>query len=152
MEAEATTGHGALESVEWDNDDPQGTGQYKYALIRFDDIFGSGAGQIPLGATIQSATLRYEVFNVGDSADVNEVTVDWTEAEIWNGFGGETGVQADEYGASLGSGIGDTTVSNRSMLLPAWSPGPTIHPSTGAGSSGRLIQTAWISAPASTPL
>ena len=54
-------------------------GLYNYALIRFDNIFGSGASQIPTGATIQSATLRYVVYEAGALANVNEVAVDWTE-------------------------------------------------------------------------
>ena len=130
MQSEATTDHGALESVEWDTDDPQGTGQYKYALLRFDNVFGSGAGQIPLGATIQSATLRYVVFNTGAAADVNEVAVGWTESEIWNGFGGDAGVQADEYGTARGSASGtangiqsvDVTAS-----LAAWANSPSAN-------------------------
>ncbi len=130
MEAEPTTDHGALESVEWDNDDPIGTGQYKYALIRFDDIFGSETGQIPLGAPIQSATLRYEVYNVGDPADVNEIAIDWIASETWNSFGGDAGVQADEYGVSLGSATGTTTSLhsvNVTASLSAWSLNPSAN-------------------------
>ena len=130
MEDEETTDHGALESVEWDNDDPSGTGLDKYALLRFDNIYGSGAGQIPLGATIQSATLRYVVFNTGAAADVNEVAVGWTEFETWNGFGGDAGVQADEYGTARGSASGtangiqsvDVTAS-----LVAWANSPSAN-------------------------
>ena len=46
MEAEPAVDHGALDSVEWDTDDPADTFQYNYALIRFDDIFGTDPGQI----------------------------------------------------------------------------------------------------------
>ena len=130
MQAEATTNHGALESVEWDTDDPQGTGQYKYALLRFDNIFGSGAGQIPLGATIQSATLRYIVFNTGAAADVNEVSVGWTEFETWNGFGGDAGVQADEYGTARGSASGTANgvqSVNVTASLVAWANSPSAN-------------------------
>ncbi|MDY6839027.1 MAG: DNRLRE domain-containing protein, partial [Thermodesulfobacteriota bacterium] len=130
MEAEADTAHGDLDSVEWDNDDPSGTGQYKYALLRFDDLFGSGPGQIPVGATIQSATLDYVVYNTGDPADVHEVTVDWAEDVTYDAFGGEAGVQADEYGASLGSASGSSTGVQSvdvTASLAAWSSDPSAN-------------------------
>ena len=130
MEAEPAIDHGTLESVEWDTDDPLGTGLYKYALLRFDNIFGSNPGQIPLGATIQSATLRYEVFNVGDPANINEVTVDWIESETWDSFGGEAGIQGDEYGASLGSATGNVTgvmTVDVTASLAAWSNNPSTN-------------------------
>lgn len=55
----------------------------RQAVLRFNDIFGAGAGQIPLGATITSATLALHVTNDGVSrvparllwdVDVNTVT------------------------------------------------------------------------------
>ena len=80
--------HGDLDSIEWDADDPYGTDQYKYLLIRFEDIFGYDPGQIPADVSIISATLKYIVSNTGDTADVNEVIVDWDESETWISFGG----------------------------------------------------------------
>src|SRR6185503_7172177 len=35
----------------------------RQTLIRFDNIFGNGAGQIPVGSTINSATLTFNVSN-----------------------------------------------------------------------------------------
>ena len=134
MEDEPDTTHGGLESVEWDADDPYNTNQYKYALIRFDAIFGSGSGQIPVGASIQSATLSYVVCNTdtctGDSADVNEISVDWTEDETWDGFGGDIGVQTDEYGTSLGSADGGSTglqTIDVTASLASWSSDPSLN-------------------------
>ena len=106
MQSEGSTIHGALPEILWDADDPSGTGQSNFALIRFDDIFDFDGGPIPVGATIQSATLSYVVFNVGNPADVNEVIVDWATGETYNSFGGDAGVQTDEYGVSLGSATG----------------------------------------------
>ena len=109
MEFEPATGHGVMDSVEWDGDDPFGTGLEKIALVRFDDIFGSGPGQVPTGATIQDATLTYTVFNSGHPADVHEVLVDWSQGETYNTFGGDPGVQGDEYGALVDSATGSST-------------------------------------------
>ena len=72
---------GSLPSLEWDLADH---GLPKWALLRFDSIFGSGAGQLPIGATIESATLTFEVFNEGDPADAHEVLIDWTEGVTYN--------------------------------------------------------------------
>jgi hypothetical protein len=89
---------------EWDGSDP-GTNE-NFGLIRFDDIFGTDAGQIPPGAVIQSATLAYYVYGTGSSANVNEVLIDWSENVTYNGFGGDAGVQTDEYGTFAGSASG----------------------------------------------
>ncbi len=44
------------------------------ALVRFDDIFGTGAGQVPLGSTISSATLSLQTGNA---------TWDGTDPDSW---------------------------------------------------------------------
>ncbi|KPJ74626.1 MAG: hypothetical protein AMJ54_16870, partial [Deltaproteobacteria bacterium SG8_13] len=130
MEAEPDSSHGDLASVEWDNDDPSGSGQDKFALIRFDNLFGSGPGQIPVGSTIQSATLRYVVFNTGNPADVNEIAVDWAEDVTFAGFGGDAGVQPDDYGSALGS-AGGSAMGNQvvdvTASLAAWAGNPTAN-------------------------
>ena len=38
-------------------------------LIRFDNIFGGGVGQIPLGSIINSATLTVDVYDISDCRD-----------------------------------------------------------------------------------
>ncbi len=88
--------------VEWDTVDIDHN-QQKYALIRFDNIFGSGAGQIPVGSTIVSAGLTYYVTNATANApsSVNGVLVDWTEATSYNTFGAAPGVQVEDYGAQV---------------------------------------------------
>ena len=129
MQSEATTGHGALDTIDWDTDDPSGSGQYNYALIRFDNIFGSGAGQIPTGATIQSANLRYVVYEAGVLANVNEVAVDWTEDVTYNGFGAAAGVQAGDYGAARGNAGGSSGAQTIDVTasLAAWMNNPSAN-------------------------
>ncbi len=127
-EADPATSHGSEESYGWDTDDPSGTGQYLYSLIRFDNIFGSGAGQIPVGSEIQSAILTYTVFNEGDEADVNEIAIDWTTDETWNSFGSTAGVQPEDYSNALGSTTGSTPVGTKQFdvtsSFSAWSISP----------------------------
>ena len=102
-----------------------------YALVRFANIFGSGAGQIPQGVTIQSATLTLEVFNAGDAADIYESAVSWVEAETFNSFGGEPDVQADELGVLVQAAGGAVAVGTYSVdvtgSLSQWSLNPSAN-------------------------
>ncbi len=130
MQAEPAVEHGALESVEWDTDDPPTTSQYKYALIRFDNIFGSALDQIPVGAVIQSAVLTYTVWNSGNQANVHEATVGWSEDVTWDDFGSDTGVQADEYGNFVATAPGDSTGAysiDVTASLSAWAVDPSAN-------------------------
>jgi hypothetical protein len=100
-QANAGTVEGALDNWRWDLENPAPSAEF--GLIRFDGIVGSGAGQIPAGASITSASLTLEVTNgsVAPEGSINESAVDWAESTAtWNNFGGEAGVQADEYRAS----------------------------------------------------
>ncbi|MGB9625196.1 MAG: DNRLRE domain-containing protein, partial [Phycisphaerae bacterium] len=128
-QAAPATAYGADTSVGWDTDDPPGTGLYNYVLIRFDGIIGSGTGQIPAGSAITSATLSYYVFNTGNSGNVNEVVVDWAEDVTYNTFGGDAGVQADEYGAARGSaaGVAGTNNVDATASLAAWVNNPSAN-------------------------
>ncbi len=133
------SGHGSLDRAEWDSDDPPGSGQDNVALVRFDNIFGGGANQIPLGAQITSATLTYDVINEGGVANVYEAAVAWSESVTWNGFGGSPGVQAGELGAFVGNASGTlgTRTLNVTASLAVWSEDPALN-------------RGWIFLPAST--
>src|SRR5262245_4487475 len=74
-----------------DNDNP-----IAHGLIRFDNIFGSGAGQVPLSATISSATLTVRTSNDGDPVWFHRMLVAWDETNNWNEFATSgPGLQAD---------------------------------------------------------
>ena len=97
------------------------------ALLRFDNLFGAGAGQIPLGATITSATLSIYVLN-GDPADgvtVHRMLAPWSEASTFNAL--TNGVQYDniEAGsatlATIDAGrTGWVDVTGLASLVQAW--------------------------------
>jgi hypothetical protein len=134
----ATTVEGSVVSWKWDTEDPAGF--QAFGLIRFDNIFGASAGQIPVGSTITSATLTLVSFNATatPAGTINEVAVDWqSSTATWNNFGGEAGVQSDEYraspsyaapfftGATAGTPISasiDVTTS-----LQSWSSNPALN-------------------------
>ena len=69
--------------VKVENDPPQ----VQHGLIRFDNIFGGGAGQSPFGSIINSATLTVEVDNqsaAGAQIRLHRMLVTWPESATWN--------------------------------------------------------------------
>jgi hypothetical protein len=130
MESQPESANGNESWVEWDADDPYGEGKSNFGLLRFDSIFGSGAGQIPAGAAIESASLTYVVSNSGDSCQVNEVAVDWNESVTYNGFGSTAGVQTGDYGSSVGTADGSSTGAytlDVTSSLVAWNSNPSAN-------------------------
>jgi len=102
--ANAGTNNGAALLLGWDGDDPSGTGNDVYTLLRFDSIIGTGVGQIPPGATITSATLSYVVSDIGDTATIHRVlTAGWTAAATFTSFCGASCDQGNEFGPSDGN-------------------------------------------------
>lgn len=66
------------------------------ALLRFNNIFGSGPGQVPLGSRILSATLTVDSNNAGDGGTFHRMIQDWSETSTWNSLGNgvQTGTEA----------------------------------------------------------
>jgi hypothetical protein len=70
------------------------------AMIRFDGIFGVGAGQVPLGSTINSATFTLYAWDTGTLRNPERMLADWDASTItYNNamLGGNTqvGIQRD---------------------------------------------------------
>ncbi|OWY63865.1 hypothetical protein B7486_50565, partial [cyanobacterium TDX16] len=68
----------------------------RQVLLRFDNIFGNGVGQIPLGSTIQSATLTVMITNASlTGASLHRMTQAWLDSNNWNTFSvNGNGIQA----------------------------------------------------------
>lgn len=84
---------------------------HEQGLIRFDNLFGNLPGQIPLGSTINDATLRLYVYGVQDPAQTLELyrmNAPWAESVTWNSIGGGVtpGVQAEGSPDAVTTGIG----------------------------------------------
>ena len=101
-----TTPQGSLDSLGWDLESPSGSGLDVIGLIRFDNIFGAGTGQIPVGSTIVSATLSYQSHNPGDSGIIYEAAISWDESTTYNGFGTTPGAQPEDLLVAVGSAEG----------------------------------------------
>ncbi len=110
----------------------------RIALLRFDNIFGPGGNQIPLGATITSATLTVRVS--GPSVSNAKITLHrmltgWTENSTWNSM--SNGIQLNDVEASstIDSTLpnpdqsGSQTFSGANLIatLQAWSNGDSNH-------------------------
>lgn len=63
------------------------------ALLRFDGLFGTGAGQIAPGSLITSATLTLQITSAGSGFTLHEMLQPFSNTSTWNGFVG--GVQAN---------------------------------------------------------
>ena len=110
-----------------DDDAPAGSGQKRQVLIRFDNIFGTGPTQVPLGSEILKAELYLMVANGGQSASVYRMVRAWTAADTWNSMG--NGVQTDGVdavtAADLSTGLvtDGNTVLNLTSSVQVWSDG-----------------------------
>jgi hypothetical protein len=94
---EPSVNAGTEGSISPDQQDANGVRQ---GLVRFDDIFGAGPGQIPLGSTINSATLLVQVVNDSNASmqmSAYRMLTDWEESTAtWDSFGAIGGIQASE--------------------------------------------------------
>lgn len=80
-----------------DNDNP-----IAHGLIRFDNIFGTGPGQVPLNATITSASLTLSTTNDGGTVWFHRMLVPWEETNNWNELvTSGAGLQADDVEMSV---------------------------------------------------
>jgi hypothetical protein len=121
-----STANGARDHFRWDTDAPA----REYGLLRFDDVFGSGPGQIPDGSNVLSARLAVTVFNTssGTPGELHEAAVPWTEATTWNTYGDDPGAQPEEIGALVAplplSGVSDMDVT---ASLATWAANPSSN-------------------------
>ena len=126
------TTRGTESLVKVENDPPQ----VQHALIRFDNIFGSGAGQIPLGSIINSATLTVDVANTssaGAQIRLHRMLVTWSESATWNSM--INGIQTNDVEAMSAhdaqvadpATTGPEVITGLAAALQSWSDGATNY-------------------------
>ncbi len=131
-----TTDHSAATFVYADDHNP-----IAHGLIRFDDIFGSDAAQIPLGATITAASLTVNVTqSTGASANItlHRMLTPWTGSDTWNTF--VNGVQADDIEAAFAI---DSTLANPNTTSLVTFSGPALVATLQAWSNGTATNHGW---------
>ncbi len=93
---------GGNDAISIDGDDGSPGLKPNHMLIRFDDIFGNGTGQIKATDTIVNAKITLTVFDAGSGFTVHDMLANWNESTAtWDAFTG--GVQGD--GAEAGTTI-----------------------------------------------
>lgn len=106
------------------------------ALIRFNNIIGSGGTQIPTGSTVTAASLRITVDDQGSGIQVYQMLANWTEASTWSSLTNGITAGAPETGSTvLGSigannsssnvAVGDRTISGLESAVQSWVNGST---------------------------
>ncbi|WP_319496867.1 DUF4347 domain-containing protein [uncultured Cohaesibacter sp.] len=120
-----STQQGVLHYIGVDDDAPLESG-----LIRFEDMFGSGAGQVPLGSTINEASLWIYVLSTDplDQVTVHEMLVSWDETSTHDSL--TNGVSTDDVEASatalatIDAGeSGWVQISGLETLIQSWAYG-----------------------------
>lgn len=123
IETAPTTTHGDDEELQWSTTDN------KHALLRFDDLFG--AGGIPAGAMVQTATLEVTVVEAGSMAVVYDANVDWDESTTHMTLGPTPGVFPLEDRGQQAGMIDGTTLGKKSInvtqSLKRWADAPTTN-------------------------
>lgn len=94
-----------------------GTPNECQVLLRFDNLIGTNANQIPPGAIIVSADLKINIINTGNGGTLNRMLIPWDATNAtWDSFMdayGDTGVYADdvtarsEFDSQIGTSIVD---------------------------------------------
>jgi hypothetical protein len=73
--------------------DTNGAANASQGLMRFDNIFGDNAGQIPTNAVIVSAELVLNITDSGDGSPLYRMLIPWdSETSTWNNFGFGSGI------------------------------------------------------------
>ncbi len=123
-DAAATTSHADDVDLQWN------VTNNIHALLRFDDLFGTGG--IPPGAMIQMATLEVEVLEAGSpSGQLYEAKVDWDETTTYSTMGAIAGVSGEDRsfqvpGVLDGSMVGKATI-NVTQSLTRWAADPAMN-------------------------
>jgi hypothetical protein len=115
--------------------DGEDGGGIVYGLIRFDNIFGTGPNQVPLGSTILQATLTLDLTEDGVNGIYNfhRMVQDWSHTTAsWNFFGGN-GINLDGIEALA---TPDATVGNGSFTVPLGAMNANVTTSLQAWSDG----------------
>jgi VCBS repeat-containing protein len=130
-QASPTTNYAMATSLNVDADEPPGSGSDAQALLRFEDIFGSGPGRVPVGARIVSCELRLQVFDPGNGLKLHRMLRSWLDTDTWNSLVG--GIQADNVEASATADASTAAVGTGTLIidvtvsLAAWQSSPSSN-------------------------
>ncbi len=104
-------------------------------LIRFDNLFGTGPGQIPPGSTITAATLYVYVYagDASETVQLYRMLTSWDESSTWNSMSGGVSTNGVEASSSALASIGNTgstgfqSLTGLAATVQDWSNGATNY-------------------------
>lgn len=88
-QADREQAHGGDISLQVGGDSPNGSSLQNQAVIRFDNVVGDSAAQVPASATLTGARLLLRVADPGDPFEVYDLASEWDESSTWATFGTE---------------------------------------------------------------
>jgi VCBS repeat-containing protein len=113
-------------------------------LLAFTNLFGTGQEQVPLGATIISATLTLHTSNSTPNAGtLHRMLTDWNGLSTWSnkGSGIQVGTEASTSGAlALGAAAVGTQTYDVTGSLQTWLAAGTTSSAQNAANLGWLFQ------------
>lgn len=126
---------GDLAEFEWDGSDEGG---FNFGMLRFDNIFGTGPGQVPPDAVIINAFLTLNVTNEGGSDQIATMhnllfpfdeSLDFFEFGDGAGFDPRPGIDYEEeiLNSIPGPSAGDVLELDVTSSLQAWQSGQENH-------------------------
>lgn len=123
-----------------------GSGVTRQGLLEFTDLFGSGPGQIPIGATITSATLALDTTNpAGGKIHLYRMLTDWSEDSTWNLLGNGVQIDGIEAAASPDFVVSKLRVGTSTLdvtdSLQAWLSGATTADQANQANLGWVFTT-----------
>jgi len=114
-QATPTTGNGtAATTLLVDAASPLAT-DASQVLLRFEAFVGSGAGQVPPGATVLAARLVVDTTNAGAGGALHRMLQTWPESATWNSL--SRGIQSDGREAAL-TGTAQAGFVHRTPVVP----------------------------------
>lgn len=140
--ANPSTNYGSQTSFTIDGDDPNGTPlQPVQGLMRFDNIFGTAAGQIKPTDTINSATLRIEVRDAGSGFSLHNMLSSWSESSTWNSLASGVSVNGVEAQTSAVFTVG---ANNSTANVPTGFLTINVLGSLAAWQAGTIANNGWL--------
>jgi hypothetical protein len=126
-----STTHGTSTTASTDGQGPTAGGKLQ-GLIRFDNIIGNGADQVPANAQVLRATLTITTGSTASNASGNTMMIyrmlsDWTESSTWTSMSGGVTVGSETLAVS-DTGVtpetaGQTVTFDVTQTLQEWANG-----------------------------
>jgi len=109
------------------------------SLVRFDNIFGSGPGQIPSNAVVVEALLTFHVNDSGDGSPLYRMTQDWDATNLTWGTDGITIGSQTQPGADSVWGLPDGSASTSTGAATI-----SVLPDVNAWLHGGEVNHGWV--------